>query len=159
MDIKTVFISLMEKLSKFAQQQPSSGAKELECKTDIFKLFKKYTDKIIEGTKQESVKLLELETAFMNFCIKTYPQNVDYVNLILESVYMILKSNPIQPSDKTGMNLLVKLLSTPLDSLSIKVLRMQTYPQLMSFMKFTNKRQVALRICKAVIKEGHYLTF
>ena len=86
------------------------------------------------------MKLLELETAFMNFCIKTYPQNVDYVNLILESVFMILKSNPIQSSDKTGMNLLVKLLSTPLDSLSIKVLRMQTYPQLMSFMKFTNKR-------------------
>ena len=56
------------------------------------------------------------------------------------------------------MNLLVKLLSTPLDSLSIQVLRMQTYPQLMAYMKFNNKRQVALRICKAVIKEGHYLT-
>jgi len=34
---------------------------------------------------------------------------------------------------------------------------MQTYPQLMEYMKFSNKRQVALRICKAVIKEGHYL--
>jgi len=30
-------------------------------------------------------KLLELEVAFMNFTIKTYPQNVDYVNQILDS--------------------------------------------------------------------------
>lgn len=52
---------------------------------DIFRLFKKYTDKIIEGTegqgtKLEISKLLELETAFMNFSIKTYPTNIEYVN-------------------------------------------------------------------------------
>jgi vacuolar protein sorting-associated protein 35 len=49
---------------------------------DIFKLFKKYTDKIIEeqGKKLEVSKLLELEVAFMNFSIKTYPSNTNYVN-------------------------------------------------------------------------------
>ena len=35
---------------------------------------------------------------------------------------------------------------------------MHNFPALMNFMKFSNKRQVALRICKAVIKEGHHLT-
>ena len=49
---------------------------------DIFRLFKKYTDKIIEeqGQNIEVSKLLELEVAFMNFCIKTYPSNIAYVN-------------------------------------------------------------------------------
>jgi vacuolar protein sorting-associated protein 35 len=49
---------------------------------DIFRLFKKYTDKIIEdqGKKLEISKLLELEVAFMNFSIKTYPGNIEYVN-------------------------------------------------------------------------------
>jgi hypothetical protein len=49
---------------------------------DIFRLFKKYTDKIIEeqGKNMEVSKLLELEVAFMNFCIKTYPSNIAYVN-------------------------------------------------------------------------------
>lgn len=56
------------------------------------------------------------------------------------------------------MKLLVKLLSIPLDSLSIQVLKMQTYPALMDYMKFSNKRQVALRICKAVFKEGAHLS-
>jgi len=35
---------------------------------------------------------------------------------------------------------------------------MPNFPALMGFMKFSNKRQVALRICKAVIKEGHHLS-
>ena len=69
----------------------------MQKEKNIFKLFKKYTDKIIEGgdKKLENVKLLELETAFMNFSIKTYPTNIDYVNQILDSVNLILKSNPI----------------------------------------------------------------
>ena len=105
----------------------------------------------------EISKLLELEVAFMNFCIKTYPGNIAYVNKILDSCNLILKANPIPSNDQNSMKLLVKLLSIPLDSLSIQVLKMQTYPALMGYMKFSNKRQVALRICKAVIKEGHHL--
>ena len=52
------------------------------------------------------------------------------------------------------MKLLVKLLTIPLDTLSIQVLKMHHYPTLMDYMKFSNKRTVALRICKAVIKDN-----
>ena len=76
----------------------------------------------------------------MNFCIKTYPDNLDYVNQILESCNNILKSTPINNSDKNCMKLFVKLLTIPLDSLSIKVLSMNHYPTLMQYMKFNNKR-------------------
>lgn len=55
------------------------------------------------------------------------------------------------------MTLFVKLLSLPLDTLSIQVLRMHHYPTLMNYMKFANKRTVALRICKAVIKDNNRL--
>lgn len=74
----------MEKLSKFAASHNSNSADgilSLNKELDIFKLFKKYTDKIIEeGKKLEVSKLLELEVAFMNFSIKTYPTNIEYVN-------------------------------------------------------------------------------
>lgn len=99
-------------------------------------------------------RLLELEVAFMNFTIKTYPNNLDYVNQILESCNNILKSTPIINSDKNCMKLLVKLLTIPLESLSIKVLSMNHYPTLMQYMKFNNKRQVALKIVKTVIKDN-----
>lgn len=49
------------------------------------------------------------------------------------------------------MKLLVKLLSIPLESLSMQVLSMTHYPTLMKYMKFSNRRTVSLRIVKAVI--------
>jgi hypothetical protein len=51
------------------------------------------------------------------------------------------------------MKLLVKLLTIPLDTLSIAVLKMHHYPALMDYMKFDNKRTVALRISQAVLKD------
>jgi vacuolar protein sorting-associated protein 35 len=46
-DIKNIFINLMEKLSKFAANSESDVI-AINKELDIFKLFKKYTDKIIE---------------------------------------------------------------------------------------------------------------
>lgn len=138
-DIKNIFISLMEKLSKFAaQSHDESMMSNIGGNLDIFRLFKKYTDKIIEeqGQNIEVSKLLELEVAFMNFCIKTYPSNISYVNQILDSCCQILRSSQITNTDTNSMKLLVKLLTIPLDTLSIAVLRMHHYPTLMDYMKF-----------------------
>jgi vacuolar protein sorting-associated protein 35 len=138
----------MEKLSKFATQASS--------KVNIFKLFKKYTDKIIEeqGKTIDVSRLLELEVAFMNFSIKTYPNNLNYVNEVLESCNQILKSTPINNTDKNCMKLMVKLLSIPLETLSIAVLGMNHYLQLMQYMKFQNKRTVSIKIVKTIIKDN-----
>jgi hypothetical protein len=56
------------------------------------------------------------------------------------------------------MKLLVKLLSIPLESLSIAVLDMNHYPTLMKYMKFSNRRTVALRIVKATISDRNHLS-
>ena len=91
-DIKSIFVNLMEKLSQFANNaKATEGAEKTEEQQeiatiaqnlDIFKLFKKYTDKIIDeqGKTIDVSRLLELEVAFMNFVISTYPTNLDYVN-------------------------------------------------------------------------------
>jgi len=128
----------MEKLSRFANENAATEGAEGEgskvaSDKDIFKLFKKYTDKIIEeqGKTIDVSRLLELEVAFMNFSIKTYPNNLEYVNNILESCNQILKSTPINNNDKNCMKLLVKLLTIPLESLSLAVLSMNHYPTLM----------------------------
>jgi len=157
-DIKNIFIHLMDKLSKYAASTDSDII-GINKDLDIFKLFKKYTDKIIEtqGKTREVSGLLELEVAFLNFAINTYPKNLDYVNQILESCCQILKATPINNQDQAAMKLLVRLLSIPLDSLSIAVLNMNNYLTLMQYMKFSQRRVVALRIVKAVIKDNKKL--
>lgn len=56
------------------------------------------------------------------------------------------------------MKLLVKLLSIPLESLFIAVLDMNHYPTLMQYMKFSQRRQVAVKIVKAVINDKNKLS-
>lgn len=46
-DIKSIFINLMEKLSKFAANTEGEVG-NINKELDIFKLFKKYSDKIID---------------------------------------------------------------------------------------------------------------
>ncbi len=98
-------------------------------------------------------RLLELEVAFLKFSIKTYPSNIDQVNQILESCTQILRSSTLGPNDQAAMKLLVKLLTIPLETLSIAVLGLNHYPTLMKYMKFSNRRVVALKIVKAVLKD------
>jgi hypothetical protein len=90
----------------------------------------------------------------MNFSIKTYPGNLSFVNDILESCTTILKATPINNSDKNSMKIMVRLLSVPLDSLSIAVLNMPHYLQLMQYMRFSQKRTVAVKIAKTIISES-----
>ena len=55
------------------------------------------------------------------------------------------------------MKLLVKLLTIPLETHSLAVLSMNHYPSLMQYMKFANKRVVALKIVKSVLKDNQTL--
>ena len=100
---------------------------------DIFKLFKKYIDKIIEerGKTFDVSRLLELMVGSLTFAIDTYSGNLDYINQILESCVAILKNTPINNEDKNCMRILVKLLSIPLEKHSLAVLTMNQYPVLM----------------------------
>lgn len=91
---------------------------------NIFELFKKYTDKIIEeqGWSIELSRLLELEVAFIWFSIKTYPKETNYINLILESTTYLIKSNRTEKLTNDAMKLLVKILTIPLETLGLQVL-------------------------------------
>jgi vacuolar protein sorting-associated protein 35 len=55
------------------------------------------------------------------------------------------------------MRLLVKLLSVPLETLSLRILEMPQYPMLLKYMAFNGRRTVSLRIVKAVFKSKRRL--
>ena len=64
----------------------------------------------------------------------------------------MIKQNGITSLDNPSLKLLVKLLSIPLETLSLSILGMTHYPVLMKYMKFQNRKTVAMRIVKAVLK-------
>lgn len=54
--------------------------------------------------------------------------------------------------DEECQSYIVKILTLPLDSLSVAVLTMDEYPNLMKHLKFTRRREVAQQIAKIVAK-------
>lgn len=149
-DIKTIFIRLMERLADYATGEEES-AQSLDD-LDLFNMFKKSIDSIIEnqGATLELDKFLELQVAFLKFCTRLYPENIDYVNNILQSCCSLCQKQTTLDLDESSLRCIVNLLTYPLDSLSISVLQMEDYPKLMKYLPFLKRRTVSLKICQAV---------
>ena len=155
-DIKAIFINLMDRLSNFAGE--SAADVEIIKTVDIFALFKKYIDKIIQEQKGtiELKKLLELQVAFLRFSLKCYPLSTINVNLIFESCLTLVEGSN-GTLDQDSLKSVVKLLTFPLDTLSLAILSMNHYPKLMSYLEFVPRKQVAYKIVQAVVSNRRML--
>jgi hypothetical protein len=69
----------------------------------------------------------------------------------------LIKASREDSLSPESMRLLVKLLSIPLETLSLVILEMPQYPQLMKYMAYGGRKTVALRIVKAVFKSKRKL--
>ena len=161
-DVKSLFISLMDKLAKVVGEindndEENIILKELRNKdSEIFELLRKNIDKIIheQGGSFDNYKLLELLVAFMKFTLKCNKQSIECVNHILSSSVNIIskfsKSNG--KISQEGIKLVMWLLSYPLDSLSIAIFEMNQYSVLMKYLDFYSRKTLALRIIESIIQ-------
>jgi vacuolar protein sorting-associated protein 35 len=150
-DVKQVFIGLMERLADYATTA-SEVTETIKEKINLYELFKKNIDTLIEHSDASDFKnVLYLEAAFLKFTIRCYPTQAEYVNDILKSA---VRSCSLHTShmDEECQSFIVKILTLPLDSLSVAVLTMDEYPNLMKHLKFTRRREVAQQIAKIVAK-------
>lgn len=150
-DIKAIFINLMDRLSNYAGE-----AEDLEIvkEKDIFTMFKSKIDKLLEEQANtiETKHLLELQVAFLRFCLKCYPHHTDYVNSILDTCVRFIESKHNDPLDGDSLKNIVKLLSYPLETLSLGVLSMSHYPKLMGYLHYIARKQVAYKVVQAVVR-------
>jgi len=146
-DLKTIFITLMDRLSNFATSQPSIIA-EVEKTISIFELFRKYIDKIIEeqGIAMELKKLIELQVAFVRFSIKSYPMKIENVNMIMKSAVKIMQMQPAKNITEECLKSLVKLLVIPLETLSLSIFNLADFPTLMQYLTPALLKVVAKKI-------------
>lgn len=141
-DIKTTIITLLDRLSEVAGNQ----------ETHIFKLVQKYIEEIFIRFNSKMESNLVIQVSLLNFCIKCYPKETENINSILESSVNLIKKSREEKLKPEAMRLLVKLLSIPLDTLSLRILEMPQYPLLLKYMAYNGRRTVSLRILKAVFK-------
>jgi vacuolar protein sorting-associated protein 35 len=146
-DIKTTIITLLDRLSEV------SGNSE----TNIFKMVQKHIEEIFIRFNSKMESNLVIQLSLLNFCVKCYPKETDNINSILESSVTLIKKSREEKLNPECMRLLVKLLSIPLETLSLKILDMPQYPMLLKYMAYNGRRTVSLRIVKAVFKSKRKL--
>ena len=156
-EIKGIFINLLNRISDYA------GETDLEIvnTVDIFQLIKVHIDKLTSENSPagEMSKFLQLFVAFLRLSLKCYPENLENVILILnDCVKLIDKEDSGKHLDTESLNCIAKLLMFPLDSLGLAVLDIKSFPKLMSFLQFSARKKVALRMVKAVVNLKIYLT-
>jgi vacuolar protein sorting-associated protein 35 len=153
-DIKSLFIALMEKLAKFVGDTGRNQEDVMESAEKIFDLLKLNIDKIIEEGAQgsmDTLKLIELQVAFMKFTLKGCPNKLQTVNHILNSSVNILsKTRSDYKLSLDGIKLIGRLLSVPLES-TLSIFEMPQFPTLMSYLDFSSRSTLSLRIIESLV--------
>ena len=155
-DVKTLFIILMEKLARYVSENGSDAKNIIEAAEKIFEPLKSNIDKLVlqsinqPGGIQEPNKFLELELALMKFTIKCCPQNERLltVNQILEKTKFILNAYN-RKLTQNGENILRNLLTTPLES-ELSIFDFNYFPEIMVFLNFSSRTSLALRIIESL---------
>ena len=155
-DVKTLFIILMEKLARYVSENGSDAQNIVEAAEKIFEPLKGNIDKLVlqsinqPGGIQEPNKFLELELALMKFTIKCCPQDnrLTTVNQILEKTKFILNAYN-RKLNQNGENILRNLLTTPLES-ELSIFDFNYFPEIMVFLNFSSRTSLALRIIESL---------
>ena len=160
-DIKGLFISLMEKLAKFINDNSGEEANEedkqlVASATGVYPILIQYFDRLqketfMQGSEMDVCKLLDLNSAFLKFAIKCTENDVlTSINHVLGSTLQCLKQyNRLLNSD--GIKKLNKLLEVPLSS-DYSIFEITDFDGLITFLDYTMRKNLSLNIIHALCR-------
>jgi vacuolar protein sorting-associated protein 35 len=162
-DIKGLFISLMEKLAKFITDNSGEDASEEDKKlvdsaTSVYPILVQYFDRLQKetfmlGDNMDILKLLDLNTAFMKFAIKCKDNDVlASINHVLTSTLQCLRQfNRRLTGD--GIKKLSRLLAVPLGS-EFSLFDLTEFDGLILFLDYSNRKNLALKIVESLYRDN-----
>ena len=162
-DIKGLFISLMEKLAKFINDNNGEDASEEDKKlvssaTGVYPILIQYFDRLqketfMQGSEMDICKLLDLNTAFLKFSIKCTENDIlTSINHVLSSTLNCLKQyNRLLNSD--GIKKLSKLLEVPLNG-DNSLFEISDFDGLITFLDYVMRKNLSLNIIQSLCKPG-----
>ena len=155
-DVKTIFISLMQKLAKYVENAKDEK-NIIDSTQKIFSVVKGNINKIMNesSANMDVNKLIELQVAFLNFTIKCCPENerLDSVNNILIDCVNLLSKNKTEIISNDTIKLIGKLLAVPLES-NMSIFAMGNFPDLMKYLDYASRATLSLRIIDSLVNES-----
>ena len=155
-DVKTIFISLMQKLAKYVENAKDEK-NIIDSTQKIFSIVKGNINKIMNesNSAMDINKLIELQVAFLNFTIKCCPEKerLDSVNNILADCVSLLSKNKNEIISNDTIKLIGKLLAVPLES-NMSIFSMTNFPELMRYLDYASRATLSLRIIDSLVSQS-----
>ena len=155
-NLNKIIIGLMNRLSAFAKQSPDS----IPTGVEMFPLFQKHCAQVIQSKDAMPLEeILALQVALLNFASKVYPTNLGYIDTILNFTAETI-SRPVYGSkfDAKSYQIVVKLLTTPLEQQALSILQLVHYPTVVNLLPFESRKSLAVEILKAQLKSRQVLS-
>jgi vacuolar protein sorting-associated protein 35 len=177
-NIRTILQSLMDRLANYLADEElldekDSNQVKRSVALDSFRMFDECVQNVYNarGPKLNPKEVIRLQTALLSFSMKCYQGNMDQVTLCLKNCVVALQqarnnaafmqdpnmqqqAAPPTALDEVSTQELEKLLGIPLDELALGVLSLDYYADLIAFLPWNNRRQVALMMLKSVSSAG-----
>ena len=179
-NIRTILQSLMDRLANYLADEElldekDSNQVKRSVALDSFRMFDECVQNVYNarGPKLNPKEVIRLQTALLSFSMKCYQGNMEQVTLCLKNCVVALEQArnnasymqdpnmqqqqqavPPKTLDEMSTQELEKLLSIPLDELALGVLNLDYYADLIAFLPWGNRRQVALTMLKSVSNAG-----
>lgn len=149
-NVNNIIITLMNRLLSFAK---TASGDVLPKEIDMFAIFLKYSSKVIEANpKLQLTDLLALQVALVNFTTNVYPDNLANVDHVLGFSESLLKKVGPGKLDGKTVKQVEKLLASPLEPLSLRILELQHYGPLLDFLNWSQRKAVAVHIVQAILR-------
>jgi len=159
------------------------GPKTTLTEVDAFHMFDRSIQKVYtaRGSTMPPKEVVRLQTALLKFSLKVYPGEMGQISECLGVCARYLSGQDVgeqkggsdaggdgvkfdatvsspRTLDDVAVEELEKLLSIPLDSLALRVLELEHYSNLLTFLPWDNRRQVAAVMLNAVLTSGTTLS-
>ncbi len=179
-NIRTILQGLMDRLANYLGDEElldesDTNQVKKELARDSFGMFEECVQNVYNarGPKLTAREVIRLQTALLTFSVRCYPENTEQVARCLGSCVAALRQANasyemtegtvidmphdkilVKALDEVSVAELEKLLSIPLEKLALKCLRLEHYGDLISFLPWSNRRQVAIALLEAVDNMG-----
>jgi vacuolar protein sorting-associated protein 35 len=174
-NIRTILNGLMERLSNYLAEEElldesDTNQVKLTLARESFGMFDDCVQRVYNsrGPKLTAKEVIRLQTALLQFSLKCYPGNLEHItrcmsaciaalnqaNASYEATDATMAAVPPKRLDDVAVMELEKLLSIPLDSLALKVLQLQDYSRLITFLPWGNRKGVATKLLEAIDETG-----
>jgi len=172
-NVRTILQSLMDRLANYLADEElldetDTNQVKMNMAQDSFPMFEECVQNVYNarGPKLNAKEVVRLQTALLSFSLRCFKGNMEQVNRCLAGCVSALKQanasfefnegtmaevpGSMRPLEDAATAELEKLLSIPLDSLALKVLQLPGFCDLMAFLPWAHRREVAIKLLKAV---------